>query len=180
MEDLDIGAFWASPRHACYFEHSIGTLLPKISARLGQLREHGKIEDKKPIINIQQSPDIVEVHDGNLSMLIWMVWARAKAIDPVLSAFRRSFPQTVMLNNRRHPSGDIWHPFVPPEVGCAAQLGEAVDFEQGRRRVRKAVTHGGTPVYFNDTRYFSGIDASVQFRDLADRMGAAGLLVNFK
>jgi hypothetical protein len=176
IDNLDVRLFWASPLHAYHFEYRSDALRPKIEERLNALRLRGIVEDKRPIINIQESPQIVEVHDGNLSTAIWMIWAETEGVDLVFGTFRRSFPYTLILKNRRHPNGELWHPFVPPEVACAQQLAQAVDHEQKGRVVRKAATPDGKPVYFNDTQYFSGIDASVQFGVMIDRLKSTGFL----
>ena len=165
MDDLDMRTVWASPRHAYQFQHS-SSLLLLIMARRDELGSSGRVSGKQPIVNFQRDPPIVEMHDGNTSAVSWLLWAEAANIEPTFSAFSASFNNVIVLKNRRHSNGAVWHPFLLPELRSAPHLMPVYDREQ-RRSVCKAVTRSGRPVYFTDTSYFSDNDASLQLGDIA-------------
>lgn len=155
---LNVGEFLASPRHAYFFRVNQAAQ-EKVRSRFTQLRRTGKIDGKHPIINIQEDPDIVELHDGNASAVAWLLYAEAEGIPPTLRNFRKSFNCITILRNRMHGNGEVWHPYVPSEVKCADKLQDAWDDEQ-KRNVKKAITHKNEVVYFNNTAFFSGHDKS--------------------
>jgi hypothetical protein len=132
----------------------------KIERRRSELRATGRIRGKTPIINIQEDPRTVELHDGNASAVAWLLYAEERRIDPKLREFKKSFDNVILLRNRVHTNGEIWHPYVPPEVNCADRLQLVFDPEQHGREVRKAITHEGEIIYFSDREFFSGEDTS--------------------
>jgi hypothetical protein len=166
MDDLDVRTFFASPRHAHFFRVN-GTAQMKIEQRWSELRASGTITGKTPIINIQEDPDIVELHDGNASAVAWLLYAEERGIAQVLGEFKRSFVNVVLLRNRLHNNGETWHPYVPPEVNSADRLQRVSDAEQHGREVRKAITHEGEIIYFNNREFFSGEDTSERLGTIA-------------
>lgn len=163
-DDLNVGCFYASPRHAHYFatNHSAQA---KIARRVEELLQTGRIKGKTPIINIQSEPDLVELHDGNASVVAWLTYITDKRLAPSMGLLRRSFEEVIVLHGRRHDSGEIWHPFVPVEIQTATQLQQIRDAEQDRMTC-KAINANGTPVYFNDQNYFSGVDSAEILRSM--------------
>jgi hypothetical protein len=137
----------------------------KIERRRSELSESGMIRGKTPIVNVQDDPEIVELHDGNASAVAWLLHAEAQNIPPVLGTFMKAFDKVILLRNRMHSNGEIWHPYVPPEVKCADRLQRVCDAEQEGREVRKAITLEGEAVYFDNEEFFAGEDA-------ADTLGA--------
>ncbi len=105
MDDLDVRSFLASPRHAYFFRVNEAARM-KIQQRLLELRSTGMISGKTPIINIQEQPDIVEMHDGNASAVAWLPHAGERRIAPELGEFKRSFDNEILLRNRMHTNGD--------------------------------------------------------------------------
>ena len=73
-DDLDVGCFYASPRHAHYFATN-RSAQSKIASRVEELLQTGRVKGKTPIINIQSEPDLVELHDGNASVVAWVYCA---------------------------------------------------------------------------------------------------------
>jgi hypothetical protein len=172
VEHLDVGCFLASPRHAFHFETSEAAQA-KILSRVDELERTGRVAGKMPIVNIQSAPSLVELHDGNASVVAWFRWASMRRMAPSLGLLRRSFDEVVVLHDRRHASGEVWHPFVPIEVHSADRLEAVVDAEQGRE-ARKALSLEGDPVFFDDDYYFAGKDRAEAIRVIAERLGARG------
>lgn len=168
-DNLDVGVFYGAPRHAFHFATNEAARA-KIASRFAELRRSGRLAGKTPIVNIQTVPDLVELHDGNASVIAWLLFAAVERITPSLRALRKSFDQVIILHDRRHDNGEIWHPFVPIEVRTAAQLQKVVDIEQGREAC-KAITLDNEPVFFNDQRYFAGEDSAELLRTMARRFG---------
>jgi len=170
IENLNIREFYAAPRHAHYLA-SQATSQTVVVARLNELARSGRIAGKKPIINLQSDPDIVELHDGNHSVLPWILYAEQRGLATTLGNLRQSFASIEILHNRlpgdhhrqRHP----WHPFLPPEMACANKLQVAHDVEQNRD-VCKALDLSNNPVYFNNTEFFNGIDSAASLGQMAD------------
>ncbi len=160
--NLDVCGFLMSPCHAYFFRDNI-TIKNKIVQRLNELLETGMIQGKEPIINIQHNPNIVELHDGNASAVAWLLYAREKNIATNLRNFKKSFKNVIVLKNRKHKNGQIWHPYVPLEVE-SDKLQYVLDSEQSskekKRKVKKAITYNNEVAYFNDTNFFSGKDTS--------------------
>jgi hypothetical protein len=167
MGDLDVRDFLGSPRHAHFFRVNAAARI-KIERRWAELRERGMIRDKTPIINIQEDLDLVEMHDGNASAVAWLLHAREQGITPNLDRFMESFDEVIVLRNRVHSDGKLWHPYIPPEVQCADRLQRVSDPEQHRREVRKAITLEGAAVYFDNRDFFSGHDASETLKTMAN------------
>ena len=165
-DDLDVGFFYASPRHAHHFATN-HPVQEKIARRVQELSQTGRIKGKTPIVNIQAQPNLVELHDGNASVVAWLAYASGKRLAPSLGLLRRSFEQVIVLHNRRHESGEIWHPFVPAEVQSAALLQQVVDGEQDRLAC-KAINVDGKPVFFNDQTYFSGVDSAIMLHKIVN------------
>jgi hypothetical protein len=172
--ELNVGEFLGSPRHAHFFRVD-SSARSKIALRVDELLETGWIRGKIPIINIQSEPDIVEVHDGNASTVAWLVHARMQGLSQRLDALIETFEEVIVLEDRMHSSGEIWHPYVPPEVESAERLQSVADPEQGDRAVRKAVSRDGEPVYFDDSSHFGGVDASETISKMADDFLDSGL-----
>jgi hypothetical protein len=164
---LDVRKFLGSPRHGHFFRESADAR-EKIRRRWEELRSSGRIRGKTPIVNIQESLEIVELHDGNASAVAWLLHAGERGIAPILDHFRESFDRVIILRNRLHDSGDVWHPYVPPEVRSADRLAVVIDPEQSSREVRKAMTPEGEAVHFNDTDFFSGDDTAEPLGSMAD------------
>ncbi len=161
---LDVGQFVASPRHAHYFVEN-STVQAKIRQRYEILVATGRLDEKTPIVNIQAKPAIVEVHDGNATLVAWLLYMREQPYTPSLGLLIEHMPTTLVLHNRVHDSGAIWHPFVPREVASAERLEQLIDPEQNRATC-KALDRSGMPIYFNDSEFFSGVDASMMLRDI--------------
>ena len=170
--ELDVRDFLASPRHAFHFRES-ASARAKIEQRRVELLATGKLRGKIPIVNLQLDRGLVEVHDGNASTVAWLLYADERGTATTLGELLRSFEQVIVLENRRHPSGEVWHPLVPPEVRCADRLQTVADLEQGGRVVRKALTLAGEPAYFDDLEFFSGPDACEPLGAIADALRAA-------
>jgi hypothetical protein len=164
-EDEDVREFLASPRHAHYFKTN-GKVQNVIARRRDELLQTGRLPGKTPIVNFQTREQFVELHDGNASGVAWLLYAEAAGIATTLSEFRRAFDRVIVLTNRRHENGEVWHPFVPPSLHCAHRLQMVFDGEQ-RRTVRKAVTLAGEPVLFDNESFFSGVDKSESLGDIA-------------
>ena len=165
MDDLKVRQFLASPRHAHFFATD-STVQRVIRERRDRLIETGMLQGKTPIVNIQEEAGIVELHDGNASAVAWLLYAKGQRLAATLGEFTKSFDRVIVLKDRVHPSGEVWHPFVPPDVACARWLQTAFDQEQGRQ-VRKAVTLKGNPILFDNKGYFSGVDASKKLGTIA-------------
>lgn len=163
-DHLDVREFFASPRHAFFFRTD-PRVQEKIEARRAELNATGKLLGKTPIINLQTHPAIVELHDGNASVVAWLLSAIDRGIAPTLRALKESFEFVVILHDLVHESGEVWQPFVPPEVACADRLQSVPDPEQDGREVRKAITHEGEIAAFDNREFFSGADSS-------ERLGA--------
>jgi hypothetical protein len=97
---------------------------------------------------------------------VWLLYAEAAGIATTLGDFRRAFDQVILLTNRRHENGELWHPYLPPDLYCADRLQTVFDHEQ-LRVVRKAVTLTGEPVLFDNESFFSGVDKSERVGDIA-------------
>ncbi|MBW2387708.1 MAG: hypothetical protein JRG89_04655 [Deltaproteobacteria bacterium] len=158
VDNLDVREFLGSPRHGYFFRVNDGAR-NKIEQRLAELRARGVMKGKTPIVNIQEGPAIVEMHDGNASAVAWLLYAKERGIDLTLGRFKESFDEVIVLRSRMHSDGEIWHPYVPPEVRCADRLQSVPDPEQHGREVRKALTRDGAVVFFDNTEFFSGEDA---------------------
>lgn len=165
---LRVSEFLASPRHGSHFRRNAGDQR-KIWDRVQELRDSGKVAGKRPIINFQVDPDIVELHDGNASVVAWLIYAREQQIEPTLGNLLKSFDHVVLLHNRRASDGVVWHPYVPAEVRCAGELQE-VDVDDKGHKARKALTHDGVPVYFNDERFSNGEDAAEALGTITDEL----------
>lgn len=163
-----VDRYMVSPRHAHFFATDAGAR-QKIIDRVNDLRRKGEIADKVPIVSIQDTPDIIELHDGNASLVAWLIYARERSVEPHFEHMARSFERVIVLRNRVHEDGVIWHPYVPAEVACADELEPVNDAEQYGRVALKALTRAGEAVYFNDDR-FGGIDASEEIGALVDRL----------
>jgi hypothetical protein len=161
----DVREFLASPRHAHYFRTN-GTAQKVIARRRDELLRTGRLPGKTPIVNFQTNEQFAELHDGNASGVAWLLYAEAVGIATTLGEFRRAFDRVIVLTNRRHENGEVWHPYVPPDLHCADRLQRVFDEEQ-RREVRKAVTLTGEPVLFNNELFFSGEDKSERVGDIA-------------
>lgn len=168
IDKLNVGEFFAAPRHAYFFSVDKRTQC-KIAQRWSELRTSGAMIGKKPIINIQEDPDIVELHDGNASAVAWLLYAEERGIAPLLGEFKKSFDGVIVLRNRMNENGEVWHPFVPPEVACAGRLQRVSDAEQHGREVRKAITQSGAPIYFDNTEFFSGNDSAERIGAIVER-----------
>ena len=170
MRDTGPSDYLASPRHGWFFANDRGAQR-KIAERVHELRQTGRIVGKTPIVNIQDRPSIIELHDGNATAVAWLIHARQQGIPERFEHFARCVERIVILRNRVHESGETWHPFVPADVGCREQLEHVVDAEQGRTTC-KARTTGGEPVYFDDTGYFADRDAALPLGQVADTLAA--------
>ena len=166
LDELDVREFYASPRHAHHFAND-AAVRNVIFGRRDQLLRNGYLVGKLPIVNIQASSDLVELHDGNASAVAWLLYADATRTPSTFAEFCKSFERVIILHERIHESGEIWHPLVPPEVLCADRLQPAFDREQGRT-VRKAVSRSGDTVLFNNEDFFSRIDVSKKLGAVAD------------
>jgi hypothetical protein len=140
-----VADYLSSPRHAHHFETSEAAR-SKIESRVLELRETGRVAGKTPIVNIQDEPEIIELHDGNATVIAWMIHAMERGIHPRLEIMARSFERVIVLRNRVHESGEVWHPFVPREVACADRLQRVRDAEQQGSETCKAVTLSGEAV----------------------------------
>ena len=125
--------------------------------------------DQGIIINFEK--DFVEVHDGNASIVAWVLYRRSlhettlwKDLLPKCDP-----PPKEILHGRVASTNEIWHPYVPGEVHCADRLQIAPLDEKGKQS-RKALTLNGTPVYFNDVNYFDGIDKSETIGRIAETL----------
>ena len=165
-----IDDYLVSPRHAWHFATD-AAVQRKIADRVRELRDGGRIAGKTPIVNIQDEPVIVELHDGNATAVAWRIHAREQGIEPCFERFARSVERIVVLRNRQHESGEIWHPFVPIDVASADRLAQLVDEEQGRSTC-KALSRDGVPVYFDDGDYFAGDDAARPLGEVAAEVAA--------
>jgi hypothetical protein len=164
-EREDVREFLASPRHAHYFRAN-GNVQEEIARRRDELLKTGRLPGKTPILNFQTNEQFAELHDGNASGVAWLLYAEAAGIATTLAEFRRAFDRVIVLTNRRHENGEVWHPYVPPNLHCADRLQKAFDREQ-HRVVRKAVTLAGEPVLFDNESFFSGVDKSERVGDIA-------------
>jgi len=171
MKDIGVANYLASPRHWHFFDTDAG-ILRKIESRVLTLQETGRVAGKTPIVNIQDRPDIVELHDGNASVVAWLIYAYERKIPPRFEFMARSFERVVVLRNRVHESGEVWHPFVPRQVASADRLQRVFDAEQQGNETCKAVTHSGEAVYFDDRDYFSGDDICLDLGSIAERIGS--------
>jgi hypothetical protein len=165
VEREDVREFLASPRHAHYFRTN-GTVQETIARRRDELLKTGRLPGKTPIVNFQTAEQFAELHDGNTSGVAWLLYAEAAGIATTLGDFRRAFDQVIVLTNRRHENGELWHPYLPPDLYCADRLQTVFDHEQ-LRVVRKAVTLTGEPVLFDNESFFSGVDKSERVGDIA-------------
>jgi len=166
-----VAGYLASPRHAHHFETNVDAQR-KIGLRVVELRRTCRVMGKTPIVNIQDEPAIVELHDGNATLVAWLIHAVEQGIPPHFELMARSFERIIVLRNRIHESGEVWHPFVPSEVESADRLQHVLDAEKHGRKTCKAITLSGEPVYFDDESYFSEQDACRPLGDIAERVGA--------
>jgi hypothetical protein len=172
VSSFQVADFLGSPRHGHYFRVN-RVSHAKIATRLDELRGRGRVSGKTPIVNFQKNRGIVEMHDGNASAVAWLLYAREKEIPQTLGKLMEAFDDIILLRDRIHSDGEVWHPFVPPEVSCAAQLQTVIDHEQSRV-VPKAITHDGRAVYFDEEDFFFGEDACETIGAMADDFLAFG------
>jgi len=166
IRTLDVRKFLTSPRHAYHFRKS-GDTREKIRRRRDEALETDRICGKVPIVNVEEERDLVELHDGNASVVAWLLYAGQRGIAPTLEQMRKGFDEVILLRARVHESGEAWHPFLPPECANAKALQTVMDAEQGRE-VPKALTTEGVPVYFDDRDFFSGVDSCEPLGSVAD------------
>ncbi len=170
-DDLDVRYFYLSPRHLHHFLAD-ESAQAKIAKRVDELDRSGRIAGKTPIINLQTHLNIVEVHDGNASLVAWLIHVRRMRVASSLGRLKAAFDKLVVLHDRRHDNGEVWHPFVPAEVRCSDRLQKVVDEEQGNVTC-KAQTLEDMPVYFNDTEYFSGLDVAPELGSVIEELEQA-------
>jgi hypothetical protein len=170
-EGEDVREFRASPRHAHHFRTN-AAVQEVIARRRDELLKTGRLAGKTPIVSFQTAEQFAELHDGNTSCVAWLLYAEAAGIATTLGEFRRAFDQVIVLTNRRHENGELWHPYVPPDLHCADRLQTVFDHEQ-HRAVRKAVTVAGEPVLFDNESFFSGVDKSERVGDIARSLKAS-------
>ena len=170
MQKMSVAEYLASPRHAHFFATDVA-VQQKIRGRVEELNRSLKVAGKTPIINIQDDPKIVELHDGNATVVAWLIFARQRRLSTRFEEMARCFEHVVVLHNRMHHSGEIWHPFVPREVASASRLQRVKDPEHDGSETCKAVTHSGDAVYFDNRDFFSGVDECKTLGWIADQIG---------
>jgi len=154
----------------------------KIFDRVQHMLKKGSVDrnsDYGVIINIQEDPPIVEMHDGNASAVAWVLYRRIRGLTTIWEDFSSSCrppPKAVLLNRRHLDTGEYWHPYVPREVASAEQFLELADRlqdappdEKGKIS-KKAVTIGKRAIYFSNTDYFGGDNKSETIGHIADEM----------
>eukprot|EP00977_Amphora_coffeiformis_P012686 scaffold3199_cov165-Amphora_coffeaeformis.AAC.9 len=181
-KQLDVSDFYASPRHAWWFL-SQEDEQEKIYRRVQDMLTNHGIVDRKPnqgvIINLQENPPIVEMHDGNASAVAWLLYRRIRGLSTDWEDFSSSCrpPPKAVLLDRRHPAtNEVWHPYVPSEVASvdherapADRLQDAPPDEKGKTS-KKALTCGNRPIYFNNTEYFGGDNKSQTIGHIAENI----------
>lgn len=135
--------------------------------------------DQGIILNIQEDPPIVEMHDGNASAVAWVLYRRIRGLSTSWEDFSSSCrpPPKDVLSNRRNPgTNEVWHPYVPWEVTSADhelapadRLGNASPDEKGKIS-KMALTCGGRPIYFDNTAYFGGNNKYQTIGYIADKI----------
>ncbi|GAA4832940.1 hypothetical protein [Algivirga pacifica] len=168
IDKLNVGDFLSSPRHG-YFFRKDQRVLKKIRRRVNQLRHTGSIPEKTLIINIQKKPKIIELHDGNATVVAWYLYALEKGLPLTGRELRKSFDNIIVLHSRRYVTGQVWHPFVPKELACARRLFGVVDAEQNSV-ARKALNLKRKSIYFNNSKYFAGRDSCEPIKVIVDKL----------
>jgi hypothetical protein len=171
-EELDVSNFYAPPLHSHWFLTNNRDREVTL-ARLHELTENGgRIErnrDDGVIINIQEEPNIVEMHYGNHDAVAWVLYRRIRGMSTSWHDFESSCippPMAVIKNRRNQDTNEIWHPWVPSEVASADRLHRAPK-AKGKK---VALTLDRKPVYFNNTEYFDGDDKSEPIGAIAERV----------
>ena len=52
---------------------------------------------------------------GLASAVAWLLYAEDVGSSFKLGDFKKSFDHLIFLRDRFHKTGEVWHPFVPPE-----------------------------------------------------------------
>ena len=154
---FDVRTLRTSPRHA-YLSRVDPAYQKKIEMKVWELQTTGTIAGWPIIISL--AGGCPELHCGNPGAIAWMLHARERRLATTFETFARSFDKTVVLQDRRHCSRQTWHPYVLPEVACASRLAPFRDPDLLGLEVRRSVTHGGVPVYFDNRDFYAGMDAA--------------------
>jgi hypothetical protein len=187
----EVADFLASPRH-CYWFLANNDEIQKILCRTKEMMENGGRVARKNcqgiIVSFQHN--FVEVHDGNASLVAWILYRQLRGESTLWKDLRNNCSVKAVLVNRLYETeeitceegvipGDIyWHPYVPGDVECKDRLQLAPLDEKGKQS-RKALTWDNTPVYFNDPDYFSGIDASETIGKIAEQLKKVDMVRDF-
>ena len=179
IAELDVANFLASPRHSYWFLHN-NDEIQKILHRTEEMLKNGGFVVRKEgqgiIVSFQDN--FVEVHDGNASVVAWVLYRRLCGESTLWKYLEPNCTVKAVLVDRLYEDGTYWHPYVPNDVGCRDRLQPAPNDEKDKQR-RKALTWDGTPVYFNDVSYFSGIDSSETIGEIANQLEKVEMVRDF-
>ena len=168
----DVTKFLASPRHSYWFLTNEDARLEILNRVQSMIENNGTVvreEGQGIIINFDN--DFVEVHDGNKSVVAWVLYRRLLNETTLWKDLRPNCdpPPKEILHHRVTRNNDVWHPYVPIEVVCADLLGKVRD-HRGKLACKALTLDNYTPVYFNDLKYFHDDDVSETIGQVAKKL----------